>query len=128
MISENGVGHPAKHALHQGQAREQALHHRGNCEIDLGHHVNRGALVDGQIGGLFGQLRDKLHRGRPGPDDRDTTPRKAVAIVPRGGVDNLAIEAGDTGDIGSVRLGQEARLCACPHALPGRCDQDRPLL
>ncbi len=104
------VGDGTNHPLRQRDPSEEPLGARGEPEVQLRHHPDRRALVDRQVGGLLRQFGDQLHRRRAGADDRHAAPPlRIVGVVPVGGVDDLAGEAGDPRDVGHVRLRQEAR-------------------
>lgn len=102
------IGDGAQRALRRGHPREQTMGQRPERQVRLGHHPDRGALVDGEVAGGLGKFRDQLHRGGAGADDRDAVAGRVEVVVPGGGVDDLAVEVVDTRDVRGVRLGQEA--------------------
>ena len=50
---------------------EQALGPLAEAQVDLGHHPDRGALIDGEVGDPLGQFGDELDGGGAGADDGD---------------------------------------------------------
>ena len=53
---------------------EKPLHPGRERDIELGHHPDRRALIDGQLGDFLGQLGNDLHAGGTGADDRRAAP------------------------------------------------------
>ncbi len=88
------IGQPADGALRQRDSGEQPLGPLAEPQVDLGHHPDRGALVDGQVGDPLGQFGDELDGGGAGADDGDPAARRVEVVVPGGGVDDLAREVG----------------------------------
>ena len=86
------IGEPANGALRQRDPGEQPLGAFAEAHVDLGHHPDRRALVDGQVGDPLGQLGDELDGGGAGADDGDPAALERILVVPRGGVDDLARE------------------------------------
>src|SRR4028119_1038904 len=77
--------------------------------VAAGDVVVRGALEDIGVCCLLGDLRDGLHRRRPGPDDGDPLPREVDTLVrPDAGVVPLAAEALPAGEGGGVGRRQAA--------------------
>jgi hypothetical protein len=103
------IREPAKKPLRQRDSGEHPLGPFTEARVDLRDHPDRGALVDGEVGGPLGELGNQLHGRRTGSDHRDAASRGVEVVLPLGGVDDLALEVRDAGDVGDGRLRQEAR-------------------
>ena len=127
-VHEQIAGHPQKTLRHR-ESGKQLLRGRTEGEVELRHDPDRGALVDGQLGDVLGELGDQLDPGGPGADDRRLRAAQRVVIVPLLGMQNRAGEILDTRDVGLLRLAQVAggqdqelspqRLATLQRHLPG---------
>src|SRR5206468_6480203 len=67
--------------------------------VAAGDDPRRRALVEVEVGDLGLDGRDDLDRRGARADDRDALPGDVVRVVPRGGVEDLALEAVPSGDV-----------------------------
>lgn len=90
--------------LGAGYPGEELLDHAGDLRIGLRYHPDRRALIHRQVLCVLGQLGDELNGGGAGADQADPVAGGSIAVVPLGGVDDLARERLDAFDIGHLRL------------------------
>ena len=82
---------------------------RPDLVVRLGEHPDRRPLVDVEALDLLCDPGDELDGGGAGADDRHALAAQVVVVVPPAGVDRLARELVDPGDVGRLRLGQGAQ-------------------
>ena len=79
-----------------------------NFDVEFRQHPDRGALIHGQLGDFLRQLRNDLHAGRTGSDDRRPAAGQRDVVIPLCRVDDATAERLDTGDVRHLRLAQKA--------------------
>ena len=87
------------------QVRQRPIEH-GVAAVDAGHHPVRGALEQVQLLRLRGDRGHQLRGGRSGADHGDPLALQLGAVVPARGVQPLALEVIQTGDVGPARPAQ----------------------
>ena len=93
------IGQPTNGALRQRNSREQPLGALAEAQVDLRHHPDRGALVDGEIGGSLASSGISWTAVAPVPMTAIWRPGGVVVVLPLGGVDDLALEGLDARDL-----------------------------
>ena len=103
--------------LHLGQGGaggQRATGPPADRVLRLRHDPRRGALEHVQLGDLRLQLGDQLDGGGAGTHHGDPPAGEIGRVVPAGGVEHRAVELGEAGHVGQLRVGDQA----------GRADQD----
>lgn len=92
-----------------GKALEHALFGFAVHMVAPRYDVGSGALEHGQMAGRARELRNDLYGRGPRADDSDTLACPVAGMVPLRGMEDLALELGDAGDVGIGGIGKVAR-------------------
>lgn len=80
----------------------------GDLAVATGKHPRRGALEDRQLADPGLDRRDDLGGGGAGADHRHALAGQVEVVVPAGGVEDLAGEAAQSGQVGDLRVGERS--------------------